>query len=646
MNISYIASAIVALITAIYLGIVAVQTVRKKRTLEVTKKKTISFFLGFLALAPVLACLYYLPIAFLDSEFWTNASQYLEQQNAMVLLAAVITGAYALARATIFVPHENVYYNIAPFLLMITPIPGVANAINVMIINTFISGSIEDARYLLLFFAATTFIYIVTIRQSKRETANLGVLISHKLNMQIVRKTLKFSFREYEKVEDGKIYTLLNDDVQAIFVFSQNVIQLYTNAITAFLVTVYMYTINLTSSLMLLAVTAIILGILGSMVGRLKRTGHLARERRQDYTSMISGLIYGFKELVLHGIKREKYEEDTMKSSEQSYKALQENINVGINATIFSELSFTIAVGVSCLLFPLIFNFEKSVITSYVIAVLFLWGPFNALITGIPQIASMQVSRRRIKDFLGEADESEETTEVLSIAQETTMEAVESIVVENCRFDYNSNDGDITYGIGPINFRADSGELIFIVGGNGSGKTTFLKMLVGLYQPTAGQIYVNGKGVDSKELGEYFSIIYSDFYLFKKIYDLKNYRLEQVYEWLEILGLSEKVKIEDGAFSTIDLSQGQRKRLAIIKSYLEDRPVYFFDEVAADLDPEFRSFFYNHLLMKIKEEGKILIIISHDDKYFDLADKIYKMDMGEIGLLEKRDLEINHPIAM
>ena len=104
---------------------------------------------------------------------------------------------------------------------------------------------------------------------------------------------------------------------------------------------------------------------------------------------------------------------------------------------------------------------------------------------------------------------------------------------------------------------------------------------------------------------------------------------------MEILGLSNKVKIEDGAFSTINLSQGQRKRLAIIKSYLEDRPVYFFDEVAADLDPEFRKFFYNHLLMKIKDEGKILIIISHDDKYFDLADKIYKMDMGTISLLEK-----------
>ncbi|TEB40463.1 ATP-binding cassette domain-containing protein, partial [Flavobacterium circumlabens] len=97
----------------------------------------------------------------------------------------------------------------------------------------------------------------------------------------------------------------------------------------------------------------------------------------------------------------------------------------------------------------------------------------------------------------------------------------------------------------------------------------------------------------SKELSECFSVIYSDFYLFKKLYDIQEHRLDQVYEWLEVLQLSDKVKIEDGVFSTIDLSKGQCKRLAILKSYLEDRPVYFFDEVAADLDPEFRNFFYN-----------------------------------------------------
>ena len=102
--------------------------------------------------------------------------------------------------------------------------------------------------------------------------------------------------------------------------------------------------------------------------------------------------------------------------------------------------------------------------------------------------------------------------------------------------------------------------------------------------------------------------------------------------------LADKVSIENGVFSTIDLSKGQRKRLAILKSYLEDRPVYFFDEVAADLDPAFRDFFYNELLVKMRQEKKILIIISHDDKYFDLADNIYKMDMGQISSKVKEEV--------
>jgi putative ATP-binding cassette transporter len=637
VNVSYIASGIIALIAILYLGMVSIQIIKKKRNIEVSKKKVYNYFFGFLALVPVIVCFYYVPIAFYDSEFWLNTEQYLYQQEAIIFLAIVVVSFYALTRATMFVPHDNIYYNIAPLLLIISPIPGIASAITVMIINVYITEEINEAKYLLLFFAVTTFIYIVTIRLTKRVTANLGVIIAHKLNMQIVKKTLKFSFREYEKVEDGKIYTLLNDDVHSIFFFSQSAMHMYTNAITAILVTIYMYTLNLTSSLMLLGVTALILGILATMAGSLKRTGHRARVLREQYTTIISGLIYGFKELVLHGVKREKYLLETKESSEDSYRALQKNINVGISASIFSELSFTIAVGVSCLLFPLIFDFEKNMTTSYVIAVLFLWGPFNALISGVPQIANTQVSWKRIKDFLGRAEEENSNKVIDQI--EKKIDTVESIEVENCHFNYSGEEEEIVYGIGPIDFKAYAGELIFLIGGNGSGKTTFLKMLVGLYQPTSGRILINGQELNSRELGECFSVIYSDYYLFKKIYDLKKHRLEQVYEWLEILGLSKKVKIEEGAFSTINLSQGQRKRLAIIKSYLEDRPVYFFDEVAADLDPEFRSFFYNHLLMKIKDEGKILIIISHDDKYFNLADKIYKMDMGKIFLLEKNSVE-------
>ena len=638
-NVLYISSGIIALIGALYLGIVIYQIFKKEREVDFSPKKGYNYFLGFLVLAPVLVCLYFFPIAFYDQGFWLESkSQYIESQNALKFLGITILSFYALVRIPIFLPHRDEYYNIGPKLLFLSLFPGIASALNVMIISKFITQDI-DASYLLFFFAVTTFIYIVTSRISKRVTVNFGVLVAHKYNIKIVSKIFKIPYRKQEQIKDGKIYTILNDDISSIFSFSQGIINTYTSLITLIIVEVYLFTISWASSLILFGITALIMGLFVLMSPQIKKATNTSRLKREKYSNFISGLINGFKELVLHKIKRDKYQKDMEDSSMESYNASQKSINVGIDAGLISELSFSIAIGISCLLFPLIFDMEKEVITAFVLAVLFLWGPVSMILNGAPQIVNVKVSLDRIKSFLKDSETEELVSNHISEKIETPF--VRSIRVKDVCFNYGNEGESITYGIGPINFEAKEGELIFIIGGNGSGKTTFLKLLIGLYEPTSGNILINEKKVNKKVLGEYFSVIYSDFYLFQKLYDLNEDRLDQVNEWLAVLQLSDKVKIEDGVFSTIDLSKGQRKRLAILKSYLEDKPVYFFDEVAADLDPTFREFFYNELLVKMRQEGKILIIISHDDKFFDLADNIYKMEMGKISCQTKELLTLS-----
>lgn len=629
----YATSYIISFIGLLYLGVVIYQKLKKKREVDFSLKKVYNYFLGFLVLAPVIACLYFFPIAFYDQDFWLESkSQYIESQNALKFLGITILSFYALVRGAIFLPHEDEYYNVGPKLLFLSLFPGIASALNVMIISKFITEDF-DANYLLLFFAVTTFIYVVTSRISKRATVNLGVLIAHKFNIMIISKIFNIPYRKQEQIKDGKTYTILNDDINSIHAFSQGVINTYTNVITLILVEVYLFTISWVSASLLLGITVLIMGILVLFSPQIERTTNIARSKREKYSNFISGLINGFKELVLHKIKRDNYQKDMEDSSIESYDAHQKSVNVQIDAGLISELSFTISVGISCLLFPLIFEMEKEVITAFVLGVLFLFAPVTVILNGIPQIVNVKVALNRIKSFLKDAEI--EGLASNQISEKIEIPFVQSIKVQDVCFNYNKEEENVTYGVGPINFVANEGELIFIIGGNGSGKTTFLKLLTGLYEPTSGNILVNGAKIDNKSLGECFSVIYSDFYLFQKLYDLKKDRLDQVNDWLEVLQLSDKVKIEDGRFSTIDLSKGQRKRLAILKSYLEDRPVYFFDEVAADLDPAFRDFFYNELLVKMRQEGKILIIISHDDKYFDLADNIYKMDMGKISLQTK-----------
>jgi putative ATP-binding cassette transporter len=185
-----------------------------------------------------------------------------------------------------------------------------------------------------------------------------------------------------------------------------------------------------------------------------------------------------------------------------------------------------------------------------------------------------------------------------------------------------------------VNLAFSPGEIVFLVGGNGSGKSTLAKIITGLYPPAQGEIRFNGKLIDEHNRDHYrqlFSAVFADFYLFDSFLGLDKFRLqERASAYLSELQLDHKVKIENGALSTTDLSQGQRKRLALLTAYLEDRPFYLFDEWASDQDPIFKSVFYNRLLPDLRARQKAVLVISHDDRYFHLADRLVKLDCGQL----------------
>jgi ABC-type siderophore export system fused ATPase/permease subunit len=197
-----------------------------------------------------------------------------------------------------------------------------------------------------------------------------------------------------------------------------------------------------------------------------------------------------------------------------------------------------------------------------------------------------------------------------------------------------SGNGGHKFTLGPLSLTLRPGETVFITGGNGSGKTTLAKLITGLYVPEAGEIHVDGRPVTYATRAayrQYFSVVFSDFFLFENLFGLGHVELDaRARDYLVKLQLDEKVEVKDGALSTLDLSQGQRKRLALLTAYLEYRPIYLFDEWAADLDPEFREVFYFRLLPELKARGKMILVISHDDRYYYLADRLVKLDYGHL----------------
>jgi putative ATP-binding cassette transporter len=215
-----------------------------------------------------------------------------------------------------------------------------------------------------------------------------------------------------------------------------------------------------------------------------------------------------------------------------------------------------------------------------------------------------------------------------SVAAAVTQPSWKSLELLGVTHAYHREKESSTFLLGPINLTIHSGEIIFLIGGNGSGKTTLVKLLTGLYRPEEGAILLDGKVVDEEHYDDYqqnFSVVFSDFYLFEKIPGLTSAELEAQH-------LNHKVKIKDGVLSTIALSQGERKRLALLAAYLENRPFYVFDEWASDQDPLFKGIFYEEILAELKARGKTVLVVSHDDRYFHLADRLVKLDYGEIDL--------------
>ncbi|EGU57862.1 ATP-binding cassette domain-containing protein, partial [Vibrio tubiashii] len=228
------------------------------------------------------------------------------------------------------------------------------------------------------------------------------------------------------------------------------------------------------------------------------------------------------------------------------------------------------------------------------------------------------------------------------IESNSTLDAFVNIDLQQVTYEYRADGDDQPFKVGPINFKVNQGEMIFIIGGNGSGKSTFARLLTGLYRPHSGEVFLNGKQMLKHNWSDYrqqFSSVFSDFHLFHQITDGQGQDIpeSQISEWMERLEMSHKVSQENGRLSDVRYSQGQRKRLALLMAVAEKRGCMLLDEWAADQDPRFRKVFYQQLLPLLKERGVTVIAITHDDRYFDAADRIFKMDSGQLTELDTAD---------
>jgi putative ATP-binding cassette transporter len=462
------------------------------------------------------------------------------------------------------------------------------------------------------------------------------------LRMKLSRKILGAPLRHLEEVGAPRLLATLTDDVLSI-----------ANALVTLPVLCMHFAVVLTCLVYLAWLSwPVFFGVLGFMVFGvvsyqipLTRAMRYINRCRQEWDKLFKhfgALTTGAKELKLHHARRESFLNEQLEPTAQAFRHYG---NVGdiifSIAASWGQLLVFALIGLLIFLVPTLINTNATTITGYSLVILYIMTPLEVILNTLPVLGRANVAMQQVES-LGLSLEKNSSEALALTTPVREVGSYDSLVLSGVTHAYHG-DRDNHFMLGPIDLEFSPGQLIFLVGGNGSGKTTLAKLITGLYVPESGEIRLNGKTVDDQNREQYrqlFSVVFSDFYLFESLLGLHTPKLdEQARNYLLQLHLDHKVEVENGVLSTTALSQGQRKRLALLTAYLEDRPFYVFDEWAADQDPVFKEIFYLQLLPELKAKGKTILVISHDDRYYHVADFVVKLDYGKITSLEDR----NHP---
>jgi len=352
------------------------------------------------------------------------------------------------------------------------------------------------------------------------------------------------------------------------------------------------------------------------------------RERLVGY---LRGLIDGMKELKLNAPRRAAFLSSCLGDALEGVRrtSLRGSVRQAI-AKGWSQTLFFLLVGILMFGVTSLHAGGTAILTGYLLVVIYMMTPLWNVIDAWPVLAQGSLAMERVTEVTSLFD----SRPVPAAAPRVGFEW-EQLQLKDVVFTYPAHNGTRPFQLGPLDFSLRPGEVVFVAGGNGSGKSTFAKVLTGLYPPDAGEIRVDGHLVSESTrewYHAYFSAIFSDFYLFDRLLGLTGPDLDaRASDYLARLELAGKVQLENGVFSTTALSSGQRKRLALLVSLLEDRPIYVFDEWAADQDAHFRDIFYTVLVPELRRRGKSVIVISHDDRYYRLGDRTLQLTYGQMS---------------
>lgn len=494
-----------------------------------------------------------------------------------------------------------------------------------------LSLEVANAPFALLFAAVCLFImFSRTLSQVMLTRVAIGV--ASQLRTRLYAQIANAPLSALENIGSARLITALTTDVPRIVLGARLLPDMLINLVT--LVGMLGFLLVLNADVFWFVLGCIGFGVATYQVPVYIGRRYFIRARRgfDGLQESINGLIRGIKELKLNDVKREAYFDSVLLAYENEVlRAEKTGHTIVRTASNYGDLLAFFVIGSIIFIFVNYRVVSNQELIGVIMALLYVTGPVSVLLNFIPQISVSRVSMQRVAKLFEEIP-----SENLAAQQEPAREW------QRVRFDqvgYRYDSREEGFHVGPLDLEFRKGEITYIVGGNGSGKSTLGKLLTLHYRAHGGTIYFGDHAITAESIGTYrqaVSAIYSDYHLFDKILGVSDEGLTAMVEhYLRALQLDGKVSYRDGKFSTLSLSDGQRRRLALLASMIDDKQLYLFDEWAADQDPTFKAVFYDEILPSLKAKGKAVVVITHDDRYFHLADQVIVLGEGQVVRIER-----------
>lgn len=472
---------------------------------------------------------------------------------------------------------------------------------------------------------------------SYRQLSKLGAQVLGELRMKLSAKILTMDFQQQQAMGATRIHSLLTQDLVILGDAFRALPLLAFNLALLLCSLIYLWWLSALFFIFYLGVLAVAFGTAAVLTKRSAQLMKNLRDSEQQLNQQFSAMVNGAKELTLNQVRSQHFFENALQSASIS---LQDN-------TLTAEKHTSLMINWITLLVFVILGFlllisgtslapDAATLSGFVIMTLFIRGPIVSIASFMPALVKGNVVWRQMLNLgFNLPTKNQGPSHAFNSPK---AEYFQQLDLHKVCYHYGKHkpSDEVGFTLGPIDFHLKRGQINFIVGGNGSGKSTLAKVLTGLYAKSSGNICLNGQAIEhTTQLNSLFSSVFFDFQLFEHIIDEQgNDACETIInQWLARLEMSHKVLAKNAKLSTTALSQGQRKRLALMVAACEQRPILLFDEWAADQDPHFRQVFYRQLLPYLQSIGKTIVAITHDENYFDCADTLYRLDQGKLDKL-------------